>query len=79
MDFTISFRNAVGPQILDAFCRHNGYEDKIRDGEEMIDNPQSKNDFALSILRNFIKRPYLDEVANESVKQSRESEDNRIK
>lgn len=64
---TIKVKDAKFSAILDCYCRCFGYEDKILETDKsgnssLVDNPESKLDFATRLLTSTFVHPFLCEV-----------------
>jgi hypothetical protein len=60
MNITIIIPDNKKDAIIEAFASQYKYPSKIEDeGGKKIDNPVSKGEFALSIIKSFIKDVYV--------------------
>lgn len=64
LTITITIPEARKTEVINAFAKQYKYQTQIQDPEDetgttMIDNPVSKAQFALNIVKTFIKEVYI--------------------
>lgn len=67
MNITITIPDGKKDAIISAFAVVYGYETEVLDGDgNLIPNPQTKKDFALEQLRDFVRSVYKSQKVTEA-------------
>lgn len=64
IDFNIRDNETTNEKVL-AFAKANGYEDLIRQGEELIQNPEPPKAYAERVLKRIFLEPWVVERAQD--------------
>lgn len=75
MIVSFNIPNDVASRVLDALCVVNGYDEFIRDfnGQPLRPNPQTKAEFAKSVIVKFVIETVKGHEAQLAAKSARES------
>lgn len=62
MDYTITIPSNCVDDLVNGICYDFGYQENVPDSEGgTIPNPESKNDFAKRIHKEWLRQKYIDE------------------
>lgn len=65
MQYKFNIKDSKDPEVCDDFCENEGYQAKIIVNEDLVDNPESKHDFAERILKEIFVAPFISKRRNQ--------------
>lgn len=79
MQITLTFKDDYWPSVLAQFCSEQGYQKTIIQDGEVIRNPQSREDFLIETLTNFVQNNYVNSRVDSQLETLRQQERDRLK
>lgn len=76
---SFNIRDVIYPECLNEFCRVEGYQDLVPDGNGgFMQNPKTKDEFAEQRLRRMFKEPAIAAAKNARIGAVMQEEEDRL-